>query len=475
MLPPLDGRRGVKTEVGSTMPGNRRDLNRPATRVCAPPGPLAAIGLLALGLAFGPGLAGTAHAKAATAKGQIVSSDSSRSGTLRQAAAPAKAKKSGAVRARGKAGATGASQANAVKGPGSSPTWKIETVLERGDTLIAVLQRHGIDRRQAHTAVGAVADIFDPRRLDAGDKLVLTLERREAGPWLTALNLNTRAGQELTIQVDRGSPGARTQVAGAPTVVRRAEGVVKTSLPAALRAAKVPDPVAREVIAALAHDPDVPRVMPKQTRFSLVYEAEAGKRGLAKTTLRFVAVNIKGKLHPVYRYQMQDGDVVFVDRDGRGVTLIDLASPVQNAKVTSGFGWRTHPLYGDRRFHKGVDFAAPEGTAVHAADDGVVEEIGWRGNYGQYIRIRHRAGISTHYAHLSAFGPGLREGARVKRGQVIGRVGETGAATGPHLDYGVIVGDEHVDPLRAPPAIPIRLHGADLKNFQAYVRKAGPI
>ena len=464
------------------MPGDCLDPNGPTARVGLPRMPLAAASLLALTLALGIPLTGSAHAKAANGKSQITSSDAAPAGAARQASLPAKAKNSGAVRGRSKAvsaakgsGSAGGPQPKSAKTPDPATTWKIETVLERGDTLIEVLQRHGIDRRQAHTAVGAVADIFDPRRLDAGDKLVLTLERRPAGPWLTALNLNTRAGPELTIQVDGAAPGAKAQPADAPTVVRRAEGVVKTSLPAALRTAKVPDSVAREVVAALAHDPDVPRVLPKQTRFSLVYEAEAGRRGLKKTALRFVAVNIKGKLHPVYRYEMQDGDVVFVDRDGRGVTLIDLASPVQNAKITSGFGWRTHPLYGDRRFHKGVDFAAPEGTAVHAADDGVVEEIGWRGNYGQYIRIRHRAGVSTHYAHLSAFGPGLREGARVKRGQVIGRIGETGAATGPHLDYGVIVGDEHVDPLRAPPAVPVRLHGADLKNFQAYVQKAGPI
>ena len=134
-----------------------------------------------------------------------------------------------------------------------------------------------------------------------------------------------------------------------------------------------------------------------------------------------------------------------------------------------------HPIYGDARFHKGVDYAAPTGTPVYAADGGLVEEIGWRGNYGQYIRIRHNGQVSTHYAHLSDFASGLREGSKVRKGQLIGRVGETGAATGPHLDYGVIVHDEHVNPLSARPVVPVRLAGSDLKEFRDYVRKAGAL
>lgn len=274
----------------------------------------------------------------------------------------------------------------------------------------------------------------------------------------------------------KGGLPAKTRPGPASIVVRRAEGVIARDFRHAMRLAKVPDNVAADVIKAFRSDPDVPRVPPKRTRFAVVYEAEARKRGgVANATLRFAALNVKGKVHPVYRYQMGDGDVVFVDKDGRGVTQVDLATPVHNARITSGFGWRSHPIFGDARFHKGVDLAAPTGTPVYAAEDGVIEEIGWRGGYGEYIRIRHRGEIATHYAHLSNFAKDLRQGARVKRGQMIGRVGETGYATGPHLDYGVLVRDRHVDPMGAMPIVPVRLAGSDLKEFRSYVRRAGLI
>ena len=366
------------------------------------------------------------------------------------------------------------------KGPSKAAPparWKVETIMGRGDTLAQVLRRQGIDGKQASNAVRAVGDIYDPR-LVAGDKLTLMLERRPEGPWLRALNLDPRSGQELTIQVEKdGAPSKPVRAEPASLVVRRAEGTIANAgFRDAMRAAHVPETVAADVITAFRADPDVPRKLPKRTRFAIVYEAEARKRGgVSNPALRFAAVNVNGKVHPVYRYQMDDGDVVFVDKDGRGVTHVDLGAPIRNAKITSGFGWRVHPVHGDSRFHKGVDFAAPEGTPVYAAEDGIIDEIGWRGGYGEYIRIKHKGQIATHYAHLSDFAPGLREGSRVRKGQLIGRVGETGIATGPHLDYGVIVGDEHVDPLAAHPVIPIRLAGSDLKGFRSFVKRAGSI
>ncbi|MFN4355494.1 M23 family metallopeptidase [Parvibaculum sp.] len=120
---------------------------------------------------------------------------------------------------------------------------------------------------------------------------------------------------------------------------------------------------------------------------------------------------------------------------------------VSKARMTSGFGWRTHPVLKDKRFHKGVDYAAPKGTPVYATEDGIVGRAGWRGNYGKLVTIKHSDHVETFYAHLSAFAPGIRPGASVKKGDVIGYVGMTGLATGNHLYYEVVVNNEHIDPL----------------------------
>lgn len=120
---------------------------------------------------------------------------------------------------------------------------------------------------------------------------------------------------------------------------------------------------------------------------------------------------------------------------------------VSKARMTSGFGWRIHPVLKDKRFHKGVDYAAPKGTPVQATEDGIVGMAQWRGNYGKLITIKHSDYVETYYAHLSGFAPGIRPGVGVKKGDVIGYVGRTGLATGNHLYYEVAVNDERIDPL----------------------------
>jgi murein DD-endopeptidase MepM/ murein hydrolase activator NlpD len=131
------------------------------------------------------------------------------------------------------------------------------------------------------------------------------------------------------------------------------------------------------------------------------------------------------------------------------ITLpVALSEPLAHVRVTSPYGWRVHPVLGSWRFHDGVDFGAPKGTPVLAAAGGVIADIGRRGNYGEYIRVRHGGHVQTAYAHLSGFAHGLHVGSTVARGQVIGYVGRSGLATGPHLYYEVIVDGQRLDPLK---------------------------
>lgn len=152
------------------------------------------------------------------------------------------------------------------------------------------------------------------------------------------------------------------------------------------------------------------------------------------------------------------------------VTVIEFVLPLKRAEVTSPFGWRIHPVFGDRRFHKGVDFRAPKGTPVWASADGVVVEARWRGNYGKIVRVRHPAGIETTYSHLSGFARGLHVGKKVRQGQVVGYVGRTGVATGHHLYYEMVIDGKYVDPLSPPPIFAIRLEGHQLTALKGYLR-----
>jgi murein DD-endopeptidase MepM/ murein hydrolase activator NlpD len=127
-----------------------------------------------------------------------------------------------------------------------------------------------------------------------------------------------------------------------------------------------------------------------------------------------------------------------------------LGAPLDVLRVTSNFGMRRHPILGFSRMHQGVDFGAPEGSPVLAAADGVVTDAGRDGGYGNLIRIRHAGGWATGYAHLMGFAPGIAAGAPVLRGEVIGFVGRTGLATGPHLHYEVSLNGVKLDPLKTP-------------------------
>ena len=125
-----------------------------------------------------------------------------------------------------------------------------------------------------------------------------------------------------------------------------------------------------------------------------------------------------------------------------------MRKPVADGLVTSGFGWRTHPMLHVSELHTGVDWAAPFGTPIFAAGNGEIEEIGLKGGYGKYVRLRHNNGYETAYGHMTAFARGLDVGSHVRQGQVIGFVGSSGQSTGSHVHYEIIVNDRFVDPMR---------------------------
>jgi len=128
-------------------------------------------------------------------------------------------------------------------------------------------------------------------------------------------------------------------------------------------------------------------------------------------------------------------------------TSFQLAQPVPGAPISSPFGWRMHPILKVMRFHNGVDYAAPLGTPVHAAAGGTVEAIGRRKDFGLFLRIRHPGELETGYSHLSSLAPGIAVGQTIEVGEVIGKIGRSGMATGPHLDFEVVVAGRNVDPV----------------------------
>jgi murein DD-endopeptidase MepM/ murein hydrolase activator NlpD len=171
--------------------------------------------------------------------------------------------------------------------------------------------------------------------------------------------------------------------------------------------------------------------------------------GEGHNEVRYAALTVGGETKKYYRFQTADDGVYdYYDETGVSAKKFLVRKPVAVGMMTSPFGWRTHPLLHISELHSGVDWGAPFGTPIFAAGNGEIEEIGLKGGYGKYVRIRHPNGYETAYGHMTAFARGLDVGSKVRQGQIIGFVGSSGMSTGSHVHFEIIVNDRFVDPMR---------------------------
>jgi len=173
----------------------------------------------------------------------------------------------------------------------------------------------------------------------------------------------------------------------------------------------------------------------------------------------------------LYRYKTRDGIVDYFNRRGESIRKALLRTPIDGARVSSKFGVRLHPIQGFSKMHTGMDFAAPVGTPIYAAGNGVIEEIGPKSGFGNYVRVKHNQQMATAYAHLSKFGQSMRRGGQVQQGDIIGYVGTTGRSTGPHLHYEVLRGGRQINPMSIELPSGIALEGRELIAFKHHVEE----
>jgi len=224
-----------------------------------------------------------------------------------------------------------------------------------------------------------------------------------------------------------------------------------------------------ELIRLYSFDVDFQRDIQPGDRFEVLFEAYYDERGeLAKYgDILYAKLRVRNTDLPLYRFATKDGGADYFNKSGHSVRKALMKTPIDGARLTSGFGRRTHPILGYAKMHQGIDFGAPKGTPVMAAGSGVVEAAGRNGAYGKYLRIRHNSHYKTAYAHLSAFSRGIKRGARVRQGQIVAYVGSTGRSTGSHLHYEILVDGKRINPLRLSLPTGRKLKGVELVRFQA--------
>ena len=336
--------------------------------------------------------------------------------------------------------------------------------VRKGNTLAAVLATANVSRRQAHDAAAALKKVFDPRNLQIGQRIDVTLSKEND---LEAMDLDLGL---RNVGVRRGQDGRYRAFRKEKPVVARmasAKGEIRSSLYEAAARGGVPAPVVAELIRLYSWEVDFQREIQPGDRFHLAYEKFLGADGeaLRHGDIVFAKLTLSGDEKPLYRFEMPSGTDYF-DASGRSARRALLRTPVDGARLSSGFGKRKHPILGFTRLHRGVDFAAPAGTPIMAAGDGVVVYRGNKGGYGRYILVRHNSRYSTAYAHLSSFKRGVTKSSRVRQGQVIGFVGSSGLSTGPHLHYEIHRNGRQINPLSVKMPSGKVLAGDELARFQ---------
>lgn len=347
--------------------------------------------------------------------------------------------------------------------PPAEPTQTVEA--RPGDTPLKLLTRIGVAPEDAKAAVQKLSTVWDPHGLKAGQKAAVFVQSDR----LLSIRLVLAPGRDVVVaRDDTGRFVAEDQDRPTRQVATLGTGTIHTSLSEAAAKARVPAGVLDEMIRAFSYDVDFQREVRPGDTFTALYQRVDDEFGRPTGTghLVYAEMVLSGARLRLYRFA-PNGEPGYYNALGESIRKPLLRTPVDGARISSEFGMRFHPILGYSRMHRGVDFAAPIGTAVYAAGDGVVVQAARVSGYGNMIEIEHNQQYATAYAHLSAFARGLYEGEHVRQGEVIGYVGMTGLATGPHLHYEVHYQGVQIDPLSVKMPAMTRLAGSDLKAFQA--------
>ena len=371
-----------------------------------------------------------------------------------------------------------------------------------GDTLYSLLVAHGVSEIEAQVAVN---DAYggQPRRLREGDRIDMTfIPNDRSGATLQKLSIYDHDTHVVSMRwlssaanfweepplVRAALPSAATPPAApapsqapsaspaptarpTPAVPQTLErlfqatvsgSIYETGVAQGLNAKQIED-----FVALFRHSVDFERDIRRGDSFEIMFDRSRDSAGsLRDGPILYAALNSRGKRHAFYRYERDDGRAAYFDENGESNRRAIIRTPVEG-RVSSRFGTRRHPISGYTRMHQGVDFAAPTGTPIIAAGDGVIQKRGWMGGYGNYIEIKHNKQFSTAYAHMSRFDPALKQGDRVRQGQVIGYVGSTGRSTGPHLHFEVVKDGAKMDPMKLQDIGGLKLEAKELREFKA--------
>ncbi|MCU0664474.1 MAG: M23 family metallopeptidase [Myxococcota bacterium] len=330
--------------------------------------------------------------------------------------------------------------------PDSDPNTR-HGALAPGVAVITSLTRLGLSMADAHALITALDGVFDFRKARPGESFSVRIDPQTKEPQYFRYEVSVVEIYEVERQ-GNALVGRRKNIPTRKTL-RRFGGTISSSLYKALSNQNAGPSLTAKVVEVLSNRVDFYVAQRPGDTFRLLVEEES----LADTLLGYGPVlaleysGVKSGKKRFFRYESSE-EATYYDEKGISLPRSVLAIPVSYSRISSTFGMRFHPILRHKKFHNGVDFAAPPGTPVWAAADGTVRIAGNYGANGNLVVLDHGEGLSSCYAHLLRFAAGIKTGAKVKRKQAIGQVGNTGRSTGPHLHYGLKQNGRFIDPLK---------------------------
>lgn len=339
--------------------------------------------------------------------------------------------------------------------------------LKSGEGLTLLLKRAGLNEQMRSTAIQAIQAHRPLHNLPVGFQVHIITDTATAA---TALRVALNSEQDLSLFYDQEIQDWQTTRSYRPyqSFETFISGNIDNSLYIAGIEAGMTEQIFNQFIQIMGFSVDFQRQIRQGDAFKILVERRRDlvtDQVLKGGKVQFLSLTLSDEHIAFYRHESADGKVGYYDSTGASAYRTLMRTPVNGARLSSGYGNRLHPILGYTKAHRGVDFAAPTGTPIMAAGDGVVEYVGWNGSYGRYVRIRHNGIYKTAYAHLSRFAKKVRVGARINQGEIIGAVGSSGRSTGPHLHYEILVNDRQVNPLTVDLPTSDSLNETEMQRF----------
>ena len=338
--------------------------------------------------------------------------------------------------------------------------------LEEGDTFISTLKKTNLNDKEINQLIIAAEESMEINKLRIGTRIEIISELIKEKKIVKEVVIYPDSEEKISVLKINDKFTVRKDVKTLYSELVFHEVEIDKSIYLSLKNINVPDNIIMSFVQLFSFDIDFQRDIRNKNKINILYEQFKDKNGeLIKTgSIFFAEIILTNDSYELYKFE-NNNYIEYFNSEGKSATKALMKTPINGARLSSAYGMRKHPILGYNKKHMGVDFAAPTGTPIMAAGTGHIEYVGTNGGAGKYIRIKHLNGYKTSYSHLSSYASGIQKNVRVKQGQTIGYVGNTGLSTGPHLHYEVIFNGEKINPMKMKLPSGKKLKGTILNNF----------